>query len=154
MITMSTNMTNARKALVGIVGVLGRILLCTVFVAALTGYAVPNVRIVANLVAAKGSIAPTWALVGGVLLLVIGSLSIIVGYKPRLGASFLFAFLLLTTLYFHGFGFWAVVNSQARQEHIMHLTVNLSMIGAMLLIIANGTGQMSFDGKRRQDNLR
>ena len=119
------------------------------FVAALTGYAAPNVHNVASLLAAKGLVAPTWALVGGVLLLAIGSLSIIVGYKPRLGASLLLAFLLLTTFYFHGFGFWTVVNAQARQEHIMHLTVNLSMIGAMLFIIANGTGQMSFDGKSR-----
>ena len=102
-------MRNAREALIGIVSVLGRILLCAVFVAALTGYAAPNVHNVASLLAARGLVAPTWALVGGVLLLVIGSLSIIVGYKPRLGASLLLAFLLLTTFYFHGFGFWTVV---------------------------------------------
>ena len=29
------------------------------------------------------------------------------------------------------------------------MEINLSMIGAMLFIIANWTGQMSFDGKRR-----
>ena len=149
MITMSTNMKNAQKALTGIFSVLGRILLCTVFVAALTGYAAPNVHNVTNLVAAKGSVAPIWTLVGGVLLVAFGCLSIIVGYKPRLGASLLLVFLLLTTFYFQGFGFWTVVNVQARQEHIMQLTVNLSMIGAMLFIIANGTGQMSFDGRGR-----
>ena len=119
------------------------------FVAALAGHAAPDVGSLANLIAVKGGVGPTWASVGGVVLVAVGSLSIIVGYKPRLGASLLLAFLLLTTFYFHGFSFWTVVNAQARQEHVMQLMFNLSMIGAMLFIIANGTGQMSFDSKRR-----
>lgn len=141
-------MKNAEKALTGIVGIVGRILLCAVFIAALSGHASPNVHSLASLLATKGYAAPAWALVAGVAILVVGSLSIIVGYKPRLGASLLLVFLLLTTFHFHGFGFWTVVNSQARHEQIMQLTVNLSMIGAMLFIIANGTGRMSLDCKR------
>jgi len=142
-------MTKAQKALTGVFSVLGRILLCAVFIAALTGHAFPDVHSLASLAAEEGIAAPTWGLVGSVLLIVLGSLSIIVGYKPRLGASLLLVFLLLSTFYFHGFGFWTVVNAQVRQQHIMQLTVNLSMIGAMLFIIANGTGQMSFDSNRR-----
>ena len=102
----------------------------------------------ASLAAANGYVGPAWALVGGVLLVILGCFSIIVGYKPRLGASLLLTFLLLSTFYFHGFGLWTVVNAQARQEHILQLTVNPSMSGTMLLIIANGTGQMSLDSKR------
>lgn len=141
-------MKDAQKALTGIVGVVGRILLCAVFIAALTGYASPDVHTVAGFLATNGYAGPTWALVAGIAILVVGSLSIIVGYKPRLGASLLLGFLVLTTFHFHGFGFWTVVNTQARHEQIMQLTVNLSMIGAMLFIIANGTGRMSLDSKR------
>jgi putative oxidoreductase len=142
-------MKNAQKALTGIFSVIGRVLLCAVFIAALTGHTFPNVHSLANLAAEKGLAAPTWGLVGGVLLVALGSFSIIVGYMPRLGASFLLAFLLLSMFYFHGFGLWTVVNAQARQEHIVQLTVNLSMAGAMLFIIANGSGQMSFDSRGR-----
>ena len=142
-------MRSTQKALTGIIGVLGRVLLCAVFVAALTGHAAPNVHSVTSLVAANGSVAPTWAFVGGVLLVVLGSLSVIVGYKPRLGASLLLVFLVLATFYFHGFSVWTIMNAQARQEQIMQLTANLSIIGAMLFIIANGTGPMSLDSGRR-----
>lgn len=71
------------------------------------------------------------------------------GYKARIGATLLIAFLVLATVYFHGFNFWTVVNAQARQEQIVQLATNLSMIGAVLFVIANGTGQMSLDGSRR-----
>ncbi len=137
------------KKMLALLGVLGRILLCAVFVAALTGYAVPDVRSFASLVSAQGMVNPTWALIGAAAVLGVGSLSIIVGYKARFGASLLLGFLVLATYYLHGFNFWTVVNAQARQEHVVQLTTNLSMIGAVLLIIANGTGQMSLDGKRR-----
>lgn len=137
------------KNTLGIIGVLGRILLCAVFVAAIAGYAVPDVRSVAALVAAKGLVGPTWALVGAVAILGFGSLSVVLGYKARMGASLLLLFLVTVTYYFHGFNLWALVSAQARQEQVLYLVTNLSMIGAMLLIIANGTGQMSLDAKRR-----
>jgi len=44
--------------------------------------------------------------------------------------------------------FWNMVNTQARHDHIIYLVMNLSLMGAMLLIVVNGAGQMSFDGKR------
>ena len=87
-------------------------------------------------------------LAGAILLLVVGSLSVVVGYKARFGASVLLVFLALTTYCFHGFTFWNVVNPHARHEHILFLMTNLSIMGAMLFIVANGAGQMSLDGRR------
>ena len=140
-------MWKLRKILIGVVGVLGRILICTVFMAAILGYTVPDVHSFAQTIAVKAAVAPTWGFIGAIALLVAGILSVVVGYKARLGAVALLAFLVLAT--FHGFTFWTVVNSQARHDHIVYLVMNLSVIGAMLFIVANGAGQMSLDGKGR-----
>ena len=93
--------------------------------------------------------APTWVSIGAIALPVVGSLSVVVGYKARLGALALLSFLALTTYLFHGFTFWNVVNTQARHDHIVYLVMNLSIMGAMLFIVVNGAGQMSLDGKGR-----
>lgn len=136
------------KVVMGVVGVLGRIMLCTVFLAAALGYTAPDVRNMAQTAASKGAIPPTWILAGAIALLVIGTLSVVVGYKARLGALALLMFLVLATFYFHGFTLWTLVSARARHDCIVYLVTNLSMIGAMLFIIANGPGKMSLDGKR------
>jgi putative oxidoreductase len=143
------DMQKFRRVLVGVVAVLGRILLCTVFLAAALGYTAPDVQNLAQVIAAKGTITPTWMLLGAIVLLGLSSLSVIVGYKARFGAMALLVFLLLATCYFHGFTFWSIVNAQARHAHIVYLVMNLSVMGAMLFIVANGAGHMSFDGKGR-----
>lgn len=134
---------------VGMLGVLGRILLCTVFLAAAAGYTAPDVQTLAQTIAVKATVAPTWILIAAILVLAVGIVSVVVGYKARFGAMALLAFLVLTTYLFHGFTFWNVVNTQARHEHIVCLVMNLSIMGAMLLIVVNGAGQMSLDAKRR-----
>jgi putative oxidoreductase len=137
------------KIVVGVLGVLGRILLCAVFLAAALGYTAPDLHSLAQVIAAKAAVAPNWVLCGAIALLVLGSLSVIVGYKARCGALALLMFLVLTTYLFQGFTFWHVVNPQARHDHIVYLVMNLSIMGAMLLVVVNGPGQMSLDGKRR-----
>jgi putative oxidoreductase len=52
-------------------------------------------------------------------------------------------FLALATYFFHDF--WTLGDPQARQEQVIHFMKNLGLMGAMLLIIANGTGPMSLD---------
>ena len=134
---------------VGLLGVAGRILLCTVFLAAAVGYTAPDVRSLAQAIAAKVTVAPAWALIGAVVILAAGSVSVVVGYKARFGALALLLFLVLTNYLFHGFTFWDVVNRQARHDHVVYLAMNLSLMGAMLFIVVNGAGQASLDGKRR-----
>ena len=137
-------MKNLLKSLKGLAGVLGRVLLCALFLTAAAGYAFPGLTSMAQSVAAHAAPTPKWALVGGVVLLVVGCLSVVLGYRARLGAS-----LLLATYHFHGINFWTLVSVQARQEQIFHLAASISMMGAMLFVIANGPGQMSLDAKRR-----
>jgi putative oxidoreductase len=58
-------------------------------------------------------------------------------------------FLVLAIYCFHGIGFWTLVSAQALQDQIVFLMTNLSLMGAMLFIIAHGAGAMSLDAKRR-----
>jgi putative oxidoreductase len=140
-------MQKLRKVLVGVAGVLGRVLICTVFVAAILGYTAPDVNGLGQTIASKAALVPPWGFVGAVTLLVAGVLSVVVGYKARFGAAALLICMVLAT--FHGLGLWSLVSSQARHEYIAYLVTNLSIMGAMLFIVANGPGQMSFDGKGR-----
>jgi putative oxidoreductase len=132
---------------VGVLGVLGRILLCTVFLAAAVGYTAPDAHSLAQAIAVKATVAPTWILVGAIVVLAVGSVSVVGGYKARFGALALLMFLLLTTYLFHGFTFWNVINNQARHDHIIYLVMNLPIMGAMLFIVVNGAGQMSLDAR-------
>jgi putative oxidoreductase len=136
------------RKIIGMVGVLGRVMLCAVFLAAALGYTVPNAQNMAQSLAAKWAVAPGWAIVGGGALLIVGSLSVVLGYRARFGALALLVFLMLATYYFHGFTLWTLLSAHARHEQMVYLVTNLSMMGAMLFIIANGPGEMSLDAKR------
>ena len=134
------------RTLQGIVSVVGRVLLCTIFFMAAVGNKIPNFQAVAGYMEKEGVPAPQVLLAGAIAFLIAGSLSVILGYKARIGAALLLVFLVLATYYFHDF--WTVSDSQARQDQMIHFMKNLGLMGAMLLIIANGTGPMSLDGSK------
>lgn len=131
------------RTLQGIVAVLGRILLCTIFLLSAVGNKIPSFSAVAGLMAKEGVPAPQVMLAGAIVFLIAGSLSVILGYKARIGAALLLAFLVLATYYFHDF--WTLSDPQAKQEQMIQFMKNLGLIGAMLLVIANGSGPMSLD---------
>jgi putative oxidoreductase len=126
----------------GIVAVVGRILLCTIFLMSAVGNKIPNFSAVAGLMAKVGVPAPQFMLVGAIAFLIVGSLSIIVGYKARFGAGLLLVFLVLATYFFHDF--WNHTG-QEQQEQMIQFMKNLGLMGAMLLVIANGPGPLSLD---------
>src|ERR1700681_702238 len=130
------------QALRGPLTVVGRLLLCTIFFMAAVGNKVPHFSDVARIMESVGVPAPSFLLAGAIVFLVVGSLSVIVGYKARLGAALLLTFLVLASYYFHPF--WKL-EGQAQQEQMIHFMKNLSMMGAMLFVIANGSGPMSVD---------
>ena len=129
------------QQLQGLVTVTGRVLLCVIFLMAAVGNKIPHFNDVAQLTASKGIPQPKLMLAGAIVFLLAGSLSVITGYRARIGASLLLVFLVLATYYFHNF--WAIAEAQAQQEQMIQFMKNLSMMGAMLFIIANGPGPMS-----------
>jgi putative oxidoreductase len=132
----------AMSALQGSVTILGRVLLATIFFMSAAGNKIPHFSQAASVMDAVGMPAPQLMLVGAIVFLIAGSLSVILGYKARIGAALLLTFLVLASYYFHPF--WKL-DGQAQQEQMIQFMKNLSMMGAMLFIVANGSGPMSLD---------
>jgi putative oxidoreductase len=130
------------EALRGPVTVLGRLLLSTIFFLAAVGNKIPHFSDVAKVMESAGVPAPSFLLVGAIVFLIVGSLSVVVGYQARFGAVLLLTFLVLATYFFHPF--WRL-EGHAQQEQMIQFMKNLSMMGAMLFIVANGAGPMSLD---------
>ncbi len=80
------------------------------------------------------------------VIAILGGLSILLGFKARLGAALLIVFLVPTTLYMHPF--WNAHSTFAQMMHNYCFFKNLSMIGTCLLIINYGAGPLSFDMNR------
>lgn len=104
---------------------IARVLLGLVFLHALLGK-LTGFEAVAAKIAAKGLPFPSLLLGAAVLLLAVGSLLLISGWKRRLGAVLLLVFLIPTTLIFHG----EVGDLQQR----IQLLKNVAIIGGLLLV--------------------
>src|SRR5262249_49000056 len=109
---------------------------------AAVGNKIPHFSDVAKIMESVGVPAPQFLLAGAIVFLLVGSVSVIAGYKARIGAVLLLTVLVLASYYFHPF--WQPAG-QAQQQQMIHFMKNLSMMGAMLFIVANGSGPMSLD---------
>jgi putative oxidoreductase len=76
----------------------------------------------------------------GVIIL-LGGLSILLGYKARLGAWLLVIFLIPTTLMMHKF--WTSEAGYSAMMEAYCFLKNLSMIGAALIVAYFGSGPLS-----------
>jgi putative oxidoreductase len=117
-------------------------MLAAIFFMAAVGDKIPNFDGAVGYMTSNGVPQPKIMLAGAIVFLVVGSVSVIAGWKTRIGASLLLAFLVLATYYFHPF--WKVAPDQVQMQTIQFMK-NVSMMGAMLLLIANGPGPMSVD---------
>lgn len=86
--------------------------------------------------------APLLVPVSGILAL-LGGLSILLGYRAKIGAWFLVIFLVPVTLTMHRF--WGIPDPlKSVLEQVMFLK-NLAALGAALLIAYFGSGPLSLD---------
>ena len=83
-------------------------------------------------------------LIGAIVLEIGGSLSVILGFKARLGALALIVFTVPATFIFHAY--WAVPPEQMQLQQIMFMK-NLGLIGGLLLVTGFGAGPVSLDAK-------
>ncbi len=142
----------------GLTTVLGRALLVLIFMMSAVGNKIPQFSKVVGLMESQGVPMPNVMLAGAIVFLLAGSLSILVGFRARIGAALLLIFLVLATYYFHDFWTWPaeatwVLNTNAEvkmpvmQIEMISFMKNLALMGAMLLIVANGSGPMSLDSR-------
>lgn len=88
--------------------------------------------------------APFWVPLSGVIAL-LGGLSILLGFKAKIGSWLLVLFLLPTTFMIHNF--WQADDSFAAMMHEYCFWKNLSMMGAALMIAYFGSGPLSLDNR-------
>jgi putative oxidoreductase len=133
------------RSIQALLSVAGRVLLGLIFLTSAVGNKIPNFESVAGYMASQGVPAAKVLLAGAIVFLIVGSLSIMAGAWTRVGAAMLLVFLAAATYYFHDF--WTF-EGQERQMQTIQFMKNLSLMGAMLLLIANGPGAMSVDARR------
>lgn len=132
------------SVLQGLISVGGRLMIATIFLLSAVGNKIPKFNSVVGYMASEGVPAPNVMLAGSIVFLIAGSLSVILGYKTRLGATLLLIFLMLATYWFHDF--WTFEGPEKDTQMIQFLK-NLSLMGTMTFLIANGGGAMSLDGR-------
>lgn len=139
---------------------LGRVMLALIFFMSAIGNKIPKFNDVAGYMASEGVPFPQVMLVGAIVFLITGSLSIMLGFKARLGAGLLLVFLLLATYFFHDFWTWSEnakwvlslnpeVQMPVQQIEMISFMKNMALMGAMLFITSNGSGPWSLDNKRQ-----
>ena len=78
-------------------------------------------------------------------LALIGGMSILLGYRARLGAWLIVFFLIPVTFMMHKF--WGVSDPTVAQTQMIMFMKNFSMLGGALLITQFGAGPLSLDAR-------
>lgn len=119
----------------------GRALFALIFISASAGHFAPQTIGYAAQqgVPLAGVLVPVSGLIG-----LAGGLSVLLGYRARIGAGLLVLFLLgVTPLH----NFWSVSDPMMAQMQMAMFMKNLSMLGGALLVAYWGAGPVSLDAR-------
>jgi putative oxidoreductase len=129
----------------GFLSLLARLMITAIFLSSAVMNKIPQFNSVAEMMAGKGVPQPKILLAGAIAFLLLGSVSLILGFKARWGAFLLLVFLAAATWYFHAF--WKLPAEEQMPEQIAFMK-NLALMGTMLYFLANGSGPWSIDRLR------
>jgi putative oxidoreductase len=124
------------EGLKAVAALIGRVLLVLIFLNSGIGK-ITNFEGTAQFMAKAGMPMTSFFLMGAIVFELWGSLSILIGYYTRFGTLLLILFLIPTTLIFHGH-----IGDRMQAINFMK---NASMLGGLLLLLANGPGVISLD---------
>jgi len=119
----------------------GRVLLAVLFLVSGLGK-IASYAITAGYLAAVG--LPSALLPVVIATEVLGAIAIVAGWRTRITAFLLAGFTLLSALIFH--------NDFADQVQLVMFLKNVSIAGGFLLLVANGAGRLSVDGRANRPN--
>ncbi len=85
--------------------------------------------------ASKHVPSPKLAVMGSGLLIILGGLSMILGYRPAIGVVLISLFLIPVSFSMHSF--WADTDPGARQGNLVNFKKNIALLGAawMMLLV-------------------
>lgn len=132
-------------AVQGFLSLLARLMITAIFLSSAVMNKIPQFNVVAEMMAGKGVPQPKILLAGAIAFLLLGSVSLILGFRARWGAFLLLVFLVAATYYFHAF--WKLPAEEQMPEQIMFMK-NLALMGTMIFFLANGSGPWSLDRLR------
>jgi|SRR5581483_695273 len=140
----SQSKTRVTGLLNGAAGLAGRVLFSFLFIMGAPGhFSKPTIAHAASQGVPLASIAVP---LSGLLALA-GGLSILLGYRARLGGWVIVLFLLPVTLMMHRF--WGIADPATAQLQQIMFWKNISLIGGALLITQFGAGSLSLDARSR-----
>ena len=88
----------------------------------------------AGYAASKGVPLAPLAIVASGLLLAIAGLTLVLGWRPKLGVAALVLFFVPVTFIMHAF--WKETDAMARMNQMIHFTKNLGLLGSSLMFLA------------------
>ena len=122
---------------------LGRVLLSAIFIIAGLEK-IPGWTNTLGYMQSKGMHAASFFLACAIVIEIVGGLSILLGYRARVGALMLALYLVPVSLIFHNF--WMLSGPDAQMQFVNFLK-NITIIGGLLGIVANGAGAWSMDSR-------
>jgi putative oxidoreductase len=78
------------------------------------------------------------------IMMLLGSISLILGYQTRYGAMLLFAFVVITSVAMHDFWLMRGPDQQAEYEIFAR---NLAIAGGLLFLVGMGPGRFALDNR-------
>jgi putative oxidoreductase len=121
---------------------IGRAMLAWFFLSAALDYA-GRWHATITLLAMQGAPAPALLLAVGVIVMLIGGISLLLGFHARYGAMLLFSFTLIASIMMHDY--WRIRDAVARDADYEIFARNIAIAGALLFIVGVGSGPFSLD---------
>lgn len=116
-----------------IIVLIGRILFCSLFLSSGINHFVKR-QAMAGYAQSKGVPAPLPSTLGSGALILVGSLSILLGVWADLGSLLILLFLVSTALLMHAF--WKESDPQARGMELVQFSKDVALAGAALVFFA------------------
>ena len=121
---------------------IGRILFSTIFIS--SGFSnIFKLNEISQYTASMGVPLPTVATLVAAIMILLAGLSILLGYKVKIGEILLIVFLIPATIIFHAF--WGIEDSMQSQMQMIMFMKNIAIIGGALTFYYFGSGPMSLE---------
>lgn len=126
---------------------IGRVFLSSIFI--MSGFGkIADWSGTADYMASNGMPMVPLFLSGAMIFEICGGLSVLLGFKAKIGAAALIVFLIPATLIFHNF--WTLEGME-QQIQMVNFMKNLAISGGLLLVVSLGTGPMSISNRNKGD---